>query len=90
MGDNSHFFGKSVNMLGFFLKERQRNKHWEIAVFMFGFFDFFIKNIADAFPDAVSPRLNNHTSGRGRILGHIGFADNILIPLRIITGSCVF
>ena len=44
MGDNSHFFGKSVNMLGFFLKERQRNKHWEIAVFMFGFFDFFIKS----------------------------------------------
>ena len=86
MRNNRHFLGKAVHMVGLFFKEGQGNKQREIAVIDACSLDFGIHQFLDAFPNAVTPRTDDHASPDTRFLGEIAFGNNLLVPARKILG----
>ena len=90
MGNDRHFLGKAFDVVGLFLEKRKRNKHRKVAVVMPGFSELFVKDVADVFPNAVTPRLDHHAARRNRVFRHFGGGDDVLIPFGVVCFSGVF
>jgi hypothetical protein len=87
MGDDRHFLGEAVDMLGLLGQEAHRDQQREIIVVVPGVFDPLIQLALDFLPDAKAPRLDDHAAAGGRILGEVSFFDDGLIPVRKILGA---
>jgi hypothetical protein len=81
VGDDRHFLGEAFHVVGFLGEVRQRNEQREIAVLDARFLDARVHQLLDAFPDAVTPRLDHHAAAHAGFLGKLGLGDHRLIPL---------
>ena len=86
--NDSHFFGKAFDMIGFFFKKRQWNEQGEVAIFNACRLDFGVHKFLDAFPHAIAPRPDDHASTNTGFLGQVGFRNDFLIPAREILRAC--
>src|SRR3546814_10358578 len=82
MRNDLHFLGETIDMVGFLLKEAQRDEQWKITVLDAHVLDARVHDRLDAFPDAIAPRLDLHAAPHPRFLGEIGLGNDILIPGR--------
>ena len=76
------FFGEPIDVGSFFGEEVQRDEQREIAVIDTHRLDAPVHSLLDPFPDPVAPRLDNHGAAYWRGFGHVGFADDGLVPIR--------
>ncbi len=53
---------------------------------MTGFLEHAVELLLHFFPDSIAVRLDYHTSAHCRLLGKVGFDDQVVIPLRVIVG----
>ena len=80
MGDDRHFLGEAVHMLGFLLKIGERNEQRKIAIFMARRLDPFVQQFLDAFPDAIAPWPDDHAAAHAAFLSQVGLGNDGLIP----------
>ena len=80
VGNNRHFLGEPLHMVGFLGEVGQRDEQREVAIFHPRRLDAGVHQRLYPLPNAVSPRLDHHTAAHARFLGHVGGADHLLIP----------
>src|SRR6266404_1770674 len=81
MRDDGALFRKTFNVLRFLREITQRNEEREIGVAMAGCAKHRVEMSLHVFPDAVTPRPDDHATAHVRGLGQLGCANDLLIPL---------
>jgi hypothetical protein len=69
MGDDRHLLGEPLHMLALLREEAQGNEEREIAVVVAERLDAAVQLRLDQLPDAVAPRLDDHTAAHRGDLG---------------------
>ena len=82
MRDNGAFSCESLDVGGLFFEIADRNEERKVGVLVTGVFEPLIELFLDLLPETVSPGLDHHAAADLRILGEVGGADDLLIPLR--------
>src|SRR5207237_9519132 len=82
LGDLSR---ETVYVLGLLHQEGLRNQARKVGVHMAGGFDALVEPTLDGFPERVAGRLKNNAAAHNfGVVGEIGVANDIEIPLRVI------
>jgi hypothetical protein len=69
MGNDRHLLGEALHMFGLLREEAQGNEKRKIAVVIAERLDAAIQLRLDQLPDAVAPRLDDHTAAHRGELG---------------------
>ena len=93
MRDDRHFLREAVDMLGLLFEIGKRDEERKVAILVPRRLDPVIEQPLYTFPDAVTPRPDDHAPAHAAFLGQIGLGNDGLIPGREIglarDGECV-
>ena len=73
--------GKAFGVFGFLFKEGKRDEEREIGVLVAGCLETSVEVTLDGFPNRKAPRLDHHAATGFGVLGQIGSANDLLVPL---------
>lgn len=62
MSDDGTFGGEAFGVFGFFFQIGEGDEEGEVSVLMTCFFETGVELLLDVFPDAVTPRFDNHAA----------------------------
>ena len=80
VGDDRHFLGKAIDMIGLFFEEGQRDKQRKIAILNTRQLDLGVHQLLDPLPNAIAPRPDDHATTHPRFLGKVSLGNDLLIP----------
>ncbi len=84
MRDHSALFGEAFHVLGFLLKEGERNEEGEIGIHMPRLFESLVKNALHPLPHREAMGLDHHAASDGGRFGQVCGPHDLLVPLRIV------
>ena len=84
MGDDRAFLGEALDVRGFLLHEGQRDEQREVGVLVAGGLEHVVQRALHVLPERVAPRLDDHAAAHGGVLGQVGGADDLLVPLGVV------
>ena len=72
--------GKALDMVLLPLQEALGDEHRHHDVFMPGFFEHAVEQVADVFPDRGAVGAHDHAAAHARVIREVGLANDISIP----------
>ena len=84
MGHHRALLGEALHVFGFLLQERQRDEQREVRVLVARVLEHAVEHALHVLPQGVAPRLDHHAAAHGAVLGQIGRAHHLLIPLGVV------
>ncbi len=81
VGDPGHLRRKAFHMVLFLIQQRLWDKQRHSHIFMAAFFDHTVKDFLDILPDGLGIWPHDDAAPHAGIIDHLGFFDDICIPL---------
>lgn len=81
VGDDGAFLGEAFDVGGFLLEVAEGDEEGEVCVAVAGGLEHAVEGGLDALPDGVAGGLDDHAAADFGVLGEVGGADDLLIPL---------
>jgi hypothetical protein len=87
VGHHRALLGEALDVLGLLLKEGLGDEQREVGVAVPRRLEHRVHVALDVLPQGVAPRFDDHAAADRRILGQVGGADDLLIPLGVVLGT---
>ena len=82
--DDRALLREALHVFGLLLQEGLGDEQREVGIAVARLLEHGVEVALDVLPDRVAPRLDDHAPTDGRVLGEVGGADDLLVPLRVV------